>query len=57
MISDELRDADVDIVKAAVEASCLHTTTLIGDTDFLVLLLYYAQGDTIALFQIRQNQT
>jgi len=62
MISDELRerdctvvnsigDADVDIVKAAVEASRLHTTTLIGeDTDLLVLLLYYAQGDTMALY-------
>jgi len=57
LISDELRerdctvvnalgDADVDIVKTAVEASCLHTTTLIGeDTALLVLLLYYAQGD------------
>jgi len=42
MISDELRerdctvvnalgDADVDIVMAAVEASRLHTTTLIGE--------------------------
>ena len=40
-----------DIVKAAVEASRLHTTTLIGeDTDLLVLLLYYAQGDTMALY-------
>jgi len=62
MISDELRerdcivinalgDADVDIVKNVVEASGLHTTTLIGeDTDLLVLLLYYAQGDTMALY-------
>ena len=62
MISDELRkrdctvvnalgDADVDIVKAAVKASRLHTNTLIGeDTDLLVLLLYYAQGDTMALY-------
>jgi len=32
------------IVKAAVEKSLQHTTTLIGeDTDLLVLLLYYAQ--------------
>ena len=39
-------DADVDIVKAAVDVSLLHTTTLIGeDTDLLVLLLYYVQGD------------
>ena len=62
MISDELRernctvvnalgDADVDIVKAAVEASHLHTTTLIGeDTDLIILLLYYVQGDTMALY-------
>ena len=61
MISDELRerdctvinalgDADVDIVKTAVEASRLHTTTLNGeDTDHIVLLLYYAQGDTMDL--------
>ena len=46
-----LGDADVDIVKAAVKASCLHTNTLIGeDTDLPVLLLYYAQGDTMALY-------
>ena len=62
MISDELRerdctvinalgDADVDIVKTAVEASHLHTTTLNReDTDHIVLLLYYAQGDTMALY-------
>lgn len=35
------RDADVDIVRSAVDA---YSTTLIGeDTDLLVLLLYYAQ--------------
>jgi len=55
LVSDELRkrgctvvnapgDADVIMVKAAVEKSLQHTTTLIGeDTDLLVLLLYYAQ--------------
>ncbi|KAJ8364405.1 hypothetical protein SKAU_G00132360 [Synaphobranchus kaupii] len=44
-------DADVDIVKAAVDASRLHTTTLIGeDTNLLVLLLYYAQGDNKRLY-------
>jgi hypothetical protein len=37
-------DADVDIVRSAVDASLLYSTTLIGeDTDLLVLLLYYAQ--------------
>ena len=62
MISDELRkrdctvvnapgDADVDIVKDAVETSLLHTTTLIGeDTDLLVLLLYYAHGESKGLY-------
>ena len=42
-----LGDADVDIVKAAVEASRLHTTTLIGEvTDPLVLFFYYAQEES-----------
>ena len=63
MISDQLRerdctvvnahgDADVDIVKTAVETSLLqHTTTLIGeDTDLLVLLLYYAHGEVMNLY-------
>lgn len=62
MVSDEMRkkdftvvnatgDADVDIVKAAVEASLLYKTTLIGeDTDLLVLLLYYAQRDNKGLY-------
>jgi len=46
-----LGDADVDIVKAAVEASCVHTTTLIGeDTDLLVLLLYYAHEHSKGLY-------
>ena len=55
MISDQLRerdctvgnahgDADMDIVKTAVEISLQHTTTLISeDMGLLVLLLYYAQ--------------
>ena len=62
MISDQLRerdcivvnahgDADVDIVKTAVETSLQHTTTVIGeDTDLLVLLLYYAQGEVMNLY-------
>lgn len=62
LISGELRkrgchvinssgDADVDITKAAVEASCYHTTTLIGeDTDLLVLLLFYAQPGSKDLY-------
>ena len=57
LISDGLRkrgcnvinasgDADVDIVKAAVESSHLHSTTLIGeDTDLFVLLLYHAHAE------------
>jgi len=50
-VVNALRDADVDMVKAAVEASRLHTTTLIGeDTNLLVLRLYYAQGDTMFLY-------
>ena len=62
MISDELKergctvvnsigDADVDIVRAAVESSLLLTTTLIGeDTDLLVLLLHYAQRDSKGVY-------
>ena len=62
MISDQLRerdcivvsahgDADVDIVKTEVETSLQHTTALIGeDTDLLVLLLYYAQGEVMNLY-------
>lgn len=51
MVSDELRkrgctvinaigDADVDIVKAAVEASLLYTTTLIGEDTVQISLSY-----------------
>ena len=62
LISGELRkrgchvinspgDADVDIAKAAVEASRYRATTLIGeDTDLLVLLLFYAQPDSKDLY-------
>ena len=62
MISDQIRerdctvvnvhgDADVDIVTTAVETSLRHTTTLIGeDTDLLVLLLYYAQGEVMNIY-------
>ena len=62
MISDQLRerdcivvnahgDADVDIVKTAVETSLQHTTTLIGDdTELLVLHLYYPQGEVMNLY-------
>jgi len=55
MISDELINADVDIVTAAVEASRLHTATLIGDTDLLVLPLYYA-SETLWLFFSNQTE-
>ena len=64
MISDELRerhsivinapgDADVDIVMAAVEASLLHTTTLIGEDTYLLvslLFLYHVQGNSKGLY-------
>ena len=44
-------NADIDITKAAVEASQFHTTTLIGeDTDLLILLLHYAQTDSRDLY-------
>ena len=44
-------DADVEIEKAAVENSCHHTTTLIGeDTDLLVLLLHYVKLDNKDLY-------
>lgn len=43
------RDADSDIVRAAVEPSYCHSTTVIGkDTDLLVLFLYYAKTDSKA---------
>ena len=69
LISDELQkqdcivinapgDADVDIVKAAVEASSHHSTTLIGeDTDLLVLLLYYAHIDNKELYFGSDNKS
>ena len=50
-------DADVDIVKAAVEASLVHPTTLIGeDTELPVLLLYYAKRDSKDLY-FRSDKT
>ena len=44
-------DADVDIVKAAVERSRFCTTTLVGeDTDLLILLLHYSRTDNEAIY-------
>ena len=44
-------DADVDIVKAAVEMSSYKSTTLVGkDTDLLVLLLHHAASDCKDLY-------
>jgi len=44
-------DADVDIVKATVERSCLCTTTLVSeDTDLLILLLQYSRRDNEAIY-------
>lgn len=36
-------DADVDIVRTAIQASRLQTTTLIGEDTDLLILLYYAE--------------
>ena len=45
------RDADVDIVKAAVERSHHCTTTLVGeDTDLLILLLHYSRTDNEVIY-------
>src|SRR6218665_2494064 len=50
-------DADVDTVKAAVETSRLHTTTLIGeDTDLLILLLHYVKPRCKSLY-FRSDKT
>ena len=50
-------DADVDIMKAAVEASLVDPTTVIGEvTDLLVLLLYYAQRDSIKDLYFRSDK-
>ena len=68
LISDKLKknrcnvinapgDADVYIVKAAVEASHIHSTTLIGeDTDLLVLLLYHAKTCSKGLYFHSDNK-
>src|SRR6218665_3942710 len=68
LVSDALRkmdcivrnaqgDADVDIAKAAVETSRLHTTTLIGeDADLLVLLLHYVKPHCKSLY-FRSDKT
>ena len=51
-------DADVDIVKAALETSHLHTTTLIGeDTDLLVLLLHYHEKPHWKSLYCRSDKT
>ena len=45
------RDADADIVKAAVERSHHCTTTLVGeDTDLLILLLHYSRTDNEVIY-------
>lgn len=44
-------DADVDIVKAATASAKRRDTTLVGeDTDLLILLLHYAEGDSKKLY-------
>ena len=50
-VVDAHGDAGVDIVKTAVETSLQHNMTLIReDTDLLVLLLYYTQGEVMNLY-------
>jgi len=51
-------DADYDIVQAAVQASQLQSTTLIGeDTDLLILLLHhFGEGDNRDLY-FRSDKT
>ena len=50
-VVNAVEDADVDKVKTAVNASLLHTATLIKeDTDLLVLLLYYVKPDCKCLY-------
>ena len=57
-VINALGDADVDIVKAAVEASTLHSTTLIGeDTDLSVLLLYHATTENKGLYFRSDNHS
>lgn len=44
-------DADLLIVKTAVESASKHQTALVGDdTDLLVLLLYYVQMDSFSIY-------
>ena len=53
-------DADVEIVKAAVQSSRTQSTTLIGeDTDLLILLLYYAnvQEQNVKELYYRSDKT
>ncbi len=55
-VVNAVEDADVDKVKAAVNASLLRITTLIGeDTDLLVLLMYYVKPDAKCLY-FRSNK-
>jgi len=43
-------DADVDIVKATVERSCLCATALVGEDTDLLLLLHYSRRDNEAIY-------
>lgn len=53
MISNDLRERDCIVLNAhgdAVEKPLLHTTTLIGDNTYLlVLFIDYTQGDSKGL--------
>ena len=51
-------DADVIIVKTAVESANLYSTTLIGeDTDLLILLLYHATKQSKDLYFYSDSQS
>lgn len=57
-VINAVNDADVDIAKAAVDSSCHHSTTLIGeDTDLLILLLHYASTCMQELYFRSDNST
>ena len=57
-VINSLKDANVDIIKAAVEESYRRSANLIGeDTDLLVVLLYFAKLDCKDLyFRSDKNQ-
>ena len=46
MVIQAAGNADVDIIKTAVNIACVHSTTLVGeDTGLLIMLLCYCMAD------------